>query len=129
VYKRQAGYLGKDGYIRIKINNKGYTAHRLVYIYHYGDIPNDLQIDHINGIRDDNRIENLRLVTHQENQWNQTKAKGYYWHKRNKTYLARIVIDGKLKHIGSFDNEDDARNAYIMAKVDLHKIQNRMRVG
>ncbi len=57
---KRAGYV--TGYVRIKYKDKKLLAHRLIWIYHNGDIPEDYQIDHINGKKDDNRIENLRCV-------------------------------------------------------------------
>lgn len=68
------GYLDKiTGYVRIKINGYGYRAHRLAWTYIYGDYPKgeQLLIDHINGNPSDNRIENLRISSHSENQRNQ----------------------------------------------------------
>ena len=118
-----AGCLDTQGYIQTSINSKPYRTHRLIYIYHNGDIPKGLQVDHINGIRNDNHIENLRLATHQENQWNRTKAKGYTWNKRNNKWNAQIKVNGKRKHLGLFYNEDDAHQAYLNAKDELHIIE------
>jgi hypothetical protein len=80
------------------------------------------QVDHINGIRHDNRLENLRLVTHQQNNFNRTKAKGYGWNKRVRKWHAQIKIDGKQQFLGNFDSEEDAHNAYLEAKERLHII-------
>ena len=115
-----AGTLGHRGYVGIRINGKIYAAHRLIYIMHNGDIPKDLQIDHINGVRNDNRIENLRLVNSNENQWNRKTAKGYCWHKTMGKWVASIKANGKQKHLGYFDNEKDAHQAYLDAKNKLH---------
>jgi len=116
-----AGTPDKDGYKIVTLNSKKYKAHRLIWIYHNGDIQQDLQIDHINGIRDDNCISNLRLVTHQENNFN-TNAKGYYWNKKDNKYTAQIVINGESKYLGQFINKNDALNAYLLAKEEHHKI-------
>lgn len=116
-----AGFLNDGGYILIGINGKSHRAHRLIWIYHNGDIDKGLQIDHINGIRVDNRIDNLRLVTNQENAFN-TKAKGYSWHKEKRKWHSQITINGKRKHIGYFDTELNAKNAYIEAKNKYHTI-------
>ncbi len=65
--KRFAVGSYQEGYLYICLDNKSYGAHRLAWLYRYGDIPKGLQIDHINGKRHDNRIVNLRAVTPQEN--------------------------------------------------------------
>lgn len=117
-----AGTTRNDGYIAIKVNGTLYFAHRLIWVMQNGDIPIGLQIDHINGVRDDNRIENLRLVTKQENCFNMTKAKGYTWNKRDKKFQAQIYLNGKNKVIGFYDNEQDAHQAYLTAKEKYHRI-------
>ena len=88
-----AGSLNKsDGYYRVNIDGKSFRVSRIVYAMHHGD-PGDKLIDHINQIRTDDRIENLRLVTNQENQRNATKRKdnssginGVYWCKRRQKW-------------------------------------------
>ena len=117
-----AGTKHRDGYIQIRFKGKSYKAHRLIWILHNDAIPNDLQIDHINGVKDDNHIDNLRLVTPQENMWNLTKAKGYSWNKDVSKFQARIRISGILKALGYFTNEEDARQAYLNAKAKYHII-------
>ena len=77
------------------------------------------EADHINHMTLDNRRSNLRIVTNQENNQNR-KAKGYSWHKRCKKYEARIVLDGNLKHLGSFNTPAEARAAYLAAKRIYH---------
>ena len=67
---RPLGSLNSNGYRQIRIFRKAYLAHRLAWVYYHGSIDENLTIDHINGNRDDNRICNLRLVTHAENQKN-----------------------------------------------------------
>ena len=114
------GSLKRTGYIEITIKKKKYLAHRLVYIWHFGDIQDNLQIDHINRIRNDNRIENLRVVTNQQNKFNKTNTKGYTYNKKNKKFQARITINGKEKNLGYFNNEDEAHTAYLNAKEKVH---------
>ena len=80
------------------------------------------QIDHINGIKDDNRISNLRSVNILQNQWNQTKAKGYYFKKQNNMWCSQISVNNKKIFIGYFKNEEDARASYLIAKEKYHKI-------
>jgi len=121
---KQVGTLQKNKRRYIPVHGKRYQEHRLIWVYHYGDIPNGLEIDHINRVPDDNRIENLRLVTPDENKFN-TNAKGYNWNKRNKKWQARIKINKKSKSLGHFNNEEDARQAYLKAKKEHHIILNR----
>ena len=116
-----AGNITKDGYMAIMIKGKTHKAHKLVWFYHNGDIPEGLEIDHINRIRNDNNIDNLRLVTRQQNNWN-TSGKGCYWREGKKKWQSYIGLNGKRKYLGSFDNETDARNAYLEAKTNLHFI-------
>ncbi len=112
-----AGCLHKSGYRQVRIGKLIYPAHRLIWVYHYGSIDETLQIDHINGIKDDNRIENLRLVSAQENCYNRSRlnAKGYTKHKETGKWQSSISIDGEFKYLGLFALEQEARNAYITA--------------
>jgi hypothetical protein len=112
------------GYIQTAIDYKKYYVHRLVWIMHNGDIEEDLVIDHIDGNPSNNRIDNLRVVTLQENQFNK-KVKGYTWHKGNQKWSARIKVDGKSKFLGCFVKEEDAAQAYQVAKKELHIIANK----
>jgi hypothetical protein len=110
-----AGTIHKSGYRQIRIDGVGYPAHRIIWIYHNGSINDDLQIDHINGNKDDNAIENLRLVTAQQNCYNRSRlnAKGYTWSKRDNKWQAGIWLNGKLKYLGLFISEQEARNIYL----------------
>jgi hypothetical protein len=104
-----------DGYIRLHIGAKMYLVHRLIMIAFVGD--SDQEVDHINRIKTDNRFENLRYCNRRENGLNRDfveNAKGYYRHHTK--WRASIRINNKLKHLGSFDNEEDARQAYVDAR-------------
>ena len=116
-----------DGYLTVGLYNKNYLHHRIIYYaFKDFDITNiSIQIDHINRIKNDNRIENLRPATNQLNQFN-TNAKGYYWNKRANKWNAKIKLNGKTIHLGSFDNEEDARNAYLTAKEKYHIIPDNI---
>lgn len=116
-----AGGYHPDGYIVIRIDGRLYKAHRLAWLHFYGEWPS-LSIDHINGQRSDNRIANLRYVTHQQNMENRRVA-----HKGSKTgllgvhlnygrFVARIRVKGALKHLGSFSSANEAHQAYVDAK-------------
>lgn len=125
---KRAGYTRSDGYVAISVKSKIYRAHRLVWLYVYGKFPDDV-IDHINRIRNDNRLCNLRECTNQQNQWNRSihtnNKSGYpgvHWHKKNKKFNARIRINNKRIHLGSFDCPKQAYEAYLKAKSELHKV-------
>jgi len=121
--------VSRDGdYLRMHIGNKRYYLHRIIYkIWNPawdiedGSIKNN-SIDHINGHKDDNHITNLRNVNHQQNHFNQTKAKGYCWNKKLKKWMAQIQLNGKTIYLGLFVLEADARNAYLEAKKIYHII-------
>jgi len=112
------------GYIQIRINKKLYKLHRLIYKYFneawdITDTSYNNLIDHININSYDNRIENLRIATHSQNCRNQNKRKncsskykGIYWGKNNNKWQAKIRINGKVKYLGSFDNEEEAAEVY-----------------
>ena len=121
----EAGTL-KDttGYLETQVNYRKYKNHRLIWIYHYGNIPNNLQIDHIDRYRLNNKIENLRLATHQENQFNRT-ANGYYFCKLTNRFRPQIRLNGINKRLGGFNTQEEARDAYLKAKEELHKIKER----
>jgi hypothetical protein len=72
------GFVETKGYRKGMIHKKTYREHRLIWIWHNGDISDNLQIDHINRNPLDNRIENLRLVTNSQNQKN--KSNNYWKH-------------------------------------------------
>lgn len=113
-----------DGYrqVALRLDGKQYQlkAHRVAWILAHGAIPHGKQIDHINGIRDDNRLCNLRLVTQRENDQNRRKARGYSWNKGCSKWEAYIRVDGVLRHLGLFPTEAAARAAYLKAKARYH---------
>jgi|688.fasta_scaffold146229_3 hypothetical protein len=126
IYNRFGNEITKKdkGYIMINLSNnyKRYNlrAHQFAYYYKYKKIVE--HIDHINGIKDDNRIDNLREVTHQQNQHNRTKAKGYYLNKISKKYHTQIMLNNEVKYLGCFNTEQEARQTYLDAKKIYHII-------
>ena len=114
------------GYIYISIDTKLVRAHRLAWLYMTGAWP-ELHIDHINGVKDDNRFCNLRHVSPRTNAENRRRPKatatsGYMGVSRDRAlWRAVIRIDGKQKHIGTFKTPEDAAEAYLRAKRDLHE--------
>nr|DAF78407.1 MAG TPA: homing endonuclease [Caudoviricetes sp.] len=110
-----AGTKRKNGYIYVNVDGKITAAHRIVWEMHNGTIPDGMYIDHINHIRDDNRIENLRLVTKIDNAWNMTKKKnnksgvtGVSWDRRSKKWRAQITLFKRNIHLGEFNSFDMA---------------------
>ncbi len=108
--------LCKDGKV------KRHLVHRLVAQAFLEKYSEDLQVDHIDGCRINNKLENLRMVTPQQNHFNRTKAKGYSWNKTSKKWIAYIKVNGKTKNLGCFDTESEARDSYLAAKKILHII-------
>lgn len=125
--------LKKDGYQKFNFTVKGKTKtfqfHRVVYYANYPnwniyDSSKNNCIDHIDRIRTNNHISNLRVVTNQENQFNKN-SKGYFLRKRTGKYEAKINLNGKYIYIGSFDTPEEAHQAYLNKKDELHIIQIR----
>jgi hypothetical protein len=112
-----------DGYISIKVLGKSIRAHRLAWMIYYGEEPGG-EIDHFDGDKSNNRISNLRDVSHKENIHNQSRPQGsnpYLGvHMTNGRWRATIKVDGKIKYIGSFDTAQEARDAYVEKKRELH---------
>lgn len=127
IYNRFGKILNADhkGYVGIstRINKKPFRllAHHFAWYCIYGNCDIE-ELDHINGVRNDNRICNLRNVTHQQNNFNRTKAKGYNWYKTTNKWMAGIKINNKRIHLGYFNTEEEARNAYLEAKEKYHAI-------
>lgn len=105
------------GYIRISIDGVDYLAHRLAWFYVHGNWPTD-QIDHINGVRTDNRIINLREATPSINTQNQRRALGAYFDRGK--YRAQIRINGIQTYLGRFSTARHAHQAYVSAKRKFH---------
>lgn len=123
----KAGTVDRRGYVRIRIGDRKYAAHRLAWLLATGESPGEMTIDHINGNKSDNRIANLRLATNAENQRNKgghrTKAdlpKGVFWNKGKGRFHASIRLDTKLKHLGYFDTAEEAEAAYAKAAKEMH---------
>lgn len=122
-----ANSIDSKGYIRIQINNKRNSAHRLAWLYIYGSFPNNM-IDHINGNKIDNRIYNLREATVNENQYNRkvpinntSGIKGVYFDKSRNKWVAELKCNSKKIHIGRFNDIELAQIAINEARNKYHK--------
>ena len=118
----EAGYMNPQGYVRIRDKGKDFNRSYLVWLLHKGEIEPGLQIDHINRRRDDDRIENLRVVTHLENQHNKHMKKGYTYYPKTGKYKVRIGVNNKEKYLGYYDTKEEALSVYLEARKKYHKI-------
>ena len=112
--------------IRISGKDRQFKKHRLMYKLHNPDwdildSSRDNCIDHINGDRLDNRIENLRVVTHQQNNWNRLNVKGYRLTAEG-NHQAYIYLNDKKICLGTYSTKEQAHQAYINAKLIYHII-------
>jgi hypothetical protein len=120
-----AGCPNKAGYLRTTVDKVLYMNHRLIWAMFHGTWPE--VIDHANGDKQDNRIENLRECTRSQNQYNQvlcqastTGVKGVTWRPERKKYRARIKVHGKEVFVGYFDTLEDAKHAVQETRIKLH---------
>lgn len=122
-----AGTIANTGYVIICVDYKKFLAHRIIWEMFNGPITDGMQIDHINHIRDDNRIENLRLVSHIENHRNLSRQ------KNNKSGRTGVSFDRKSglwrayvsrMHIGFFANKEDAISAREKAETSTGYHEN-----
>lgn len=115
---RRAGYKrSTDGYWVICIEGRSYLAHRLAWAYVTGEWPEN-EIDHKNGLTDENAFANLREATHTQNMKNRKRKSSFTGASRghrSSRWEARISVDGKTKHLGTFDTQEDAAKAYRAA--------------
>lgn len=122
----------------IKYNGQRFHMlyHRLLWCHYYGKWPeSNLVIDHINGDNSDNTIDNLRLVTHTENNRNRSTPKdntsghvGLYWMNSKKKWLVQIGSNGKNVHVGYFKNKDAAIAARKEAEIKYGYHKNHGRI-
>lgn len=119
-YMKEIGSKDKYGYLTFSFEGKMIKNHRFIYekIYNVKLQPNQM-LDHINQIKDDNRVDNLRIVNRSQNEQNKPKQKnrssiykGISWEKNSKKWTAKIQFKGKLKHLGYFNDEISAVKIY-----------------
>jgi len=118
IIKKSNGYID----IMIFFNKKQYHLYGHHFAWYLINKEVIFQIDHINGIRNDNRIVNLRSVTDLQNKWNYKNTKGYYKDKHKK-YVAEIWVNYKKIYLGYFKTEEEASDCYKNAKLKHHLIK------
>lgn len=123
----RAGSVSGQGYVTVRIKGTLYYAHRLAFLFMTGKWPEKL-VDHIDGDRKNNRWSNLREATRQENAMNlhgahADSATGVLGvSKRGAKFRAYITVDGKQKHLGYHETEEEASEAYQAQKQVLHEV-------
>lgn len=121
----RAGYVGVGGYRLLKVTGYTFLEHRLAFLLMTGSLPTT-EVDHINGVRSDNRWANLRLAEHFENHQN----RGHCAAANSKlgvrptpagSWMARIKHKGETHYLGTFSTPDGAHAAYLKAKAEMHR--------
>lgn len=118
------GHKNNHGYILTSLSGQKIVVHRVIWIWHNGPIPEGMQVDHINGVKDDNRIENLQLLNNRDNTAKGKAAwkpgnlpTGVRWKPNRYKFYAAIYDKaiGKAKHLGVFNTAEEASAAYQLA--------------
>jgi hypothetical protein len=114
-----AGYLHHGGYLIVRVDGVQTPVHNIIWKMHFGEIPEGYEVDHIDTIKTNNLISNLRLATRQQNCANRNKPvtnksgyKGVSFHKKSQKWVAQISVEGKRNTIGYFDSPEEANDAY-----------------
>lgn len=122
----EIGYTDSKGYRNVVIDGKNYKTHRLIFLYHYGYIPE--YVDHIDGNPNNNNIDNLRECTKQQNNWNRksninssSNIKGISWYKPYNKWRVQIRLNGKKKHLGYFDDLEVAKIKIMEIRDEIHQ--------
>jgi len=122
----KVGTINTLGYLAISIKGKTYLVHRLIYWLSHGYLPK--YIDHIDGNRANNLLENLREATNQENLFNQklrknsrSGIKNVRWDARLKKWSVRFTVNYKAKHIGVYSSLEKAIQVAEETRIKLHR--------
>ncbi|HCQ2951016.1 TPA: HNH endonuclease [Escherichia coli] len=114
----------KNGYIKLSLGNEQWLAHRVAWIIHFGSIPEGMEVDHINHDKADNRIDNLRIVSHSKNmknvklkKSNKTGFCGVHLDTVSGKFIAKVKINGVTHTVGRFHNAKDAGDAAMRFRI------------
>jgi hypothetical protein len=129
---KNIGLQRPDGYLELRLKYRLYLAHRLAWFYVFGKWP-EHQIDHVNGVKNDNRIGNLREATGSQNMQNvgraqsrsRSQVRGVSWDATRNKWTAHICVAGRQKNLGRFDQIEAAAFAYQQARQVLHPFAAR----
>jgi hypothetical protein len=120
----EAGSVSPRGYLKVKLHGRVYQTHRIAWLLIHGEWPK-FEVDHINGVKTDNRLANLRVATRSANLRNAKRpvtnmsgVMGVNWHKASGKWVAQIKVHGKKQHLGLFENIDDAAAARKAAEIE-----------
>lgn len=114
------GTVNALGYVVLRVDGKVQAAHRIAWLLYYGTPPKE-NIDHINGVRADNRIANLRDVSHALNAQNTAHGRGAHFHKPTGGWKSAIRIGGRNIHLGYFSSAEEAEEVFSFAKSFFHE--------
>lgn len=121
----KAGSINQEGYVKVQILGKRYSAHRIIFCMFHGYFPEF--VDHIDGNPQNNLIENLRECTKSQNSMNKkmdfrnsSGVKGVSFNKKLQKYVAYIKVEGKRQHLGVFESANDASNVVSEYRNKLH---------
>lgn len=114
-----------NGYKLTSVNGKYIQNHRAIFLMHHGYLPD--YVDHIDGNKSNNKIENLRAVTKAQNAWNsklhstnKSGIRGVSWNKQTNKWRVAINVDGKAIHLGRFSDIKDAQKVIESARIQYH---------
>lgn len=122
-----AGKTDSHGYIQIRLNGKSHLAHRIAFIYMTGLAPHDKEIDHVDGVRNNNSWSNLRACNRRQNQQNKifisdsaTGIRGVFKRKNKNAYDVVVSVGGKNRYFGRFPDLEFAELVAIEARNKYH---------
>jgi hypothetical protein len=121
----EVGCKNSNGYRLASIKGKYIQTHRAIFLMHYGYLPE--YVDHIDGNKSNNKVENLRAVTKAQNAWNsklpstnKSGIRGVSWNKQTNKWRVAINVNGRAIHLGRFSDIKDAQKVIESARIQYH---------